>query len=220
MASGPITSWQIGGETMETVTDYFLGLQNHYKWWLQPWNKKMLAPWKKSYDQPRQHIKKQRHYFANKGPSSQSYDFSSSHVWTWKLHHKEGWEPKNWCFWIVVLEKTLESPLDCKEMKAVNPKRNQPWIFIGRTDAEALILWLPDAKSQLTGKDPDAGKRLKAKGEGSGRERDGWIASPAQWTRIWVNSGSQWRTRKPGVLLSMDMNWTWLSNWTTTTSNS
>ena len=161
---------------METVADYFLGLQNHYKWWLHPWNKKMLVPWKKSYDQPRQHIKKQRHYFANKGPSSQSYGFSSSHVWMWKLYHKEGWEPKNWCFWIVVLEKTLESPLDCKEIKAVNPKRNQPWIFIGRTDtkAETLILWPPDAKNQHFGKYSDAGKDWRQEKGITEGEMVGW----------------------------------------------
>ena len=88
----------------------------------------MLAPWKKSYDQPRQHIKKQRHYFANKGPPSQSCGFSSSHVWMWELDYKESWMPKSWCFWTVVLEKTLESPLDYKEIKPVNPKGNQPWI--------------------------------------------------------------------------------------------
>ena len=120
----------------------------------------MLAPWKKSYDKPRQHIKKQRHHFANKGPYSQSYGFSSSHVQIWELDHKEGWVPKNWCFRSVVLEKTLEGPLDCKEIKPVNSKGNQPWIFIGRTDAkaEASVLWPPDAKNQLTGKDPDARK--------------------------------------------------------------
>ena len=120
--------------------------------------KKMLAPWKKSYDQPKQHIKKQRHYFANKSPSSQSYGFSSSHVWVWKLDHKESWALKNWCFWTVVLEKTLESPLDCKEIKPVNFKGNQSWIFIGRTVAEASILWPPDVKNWLIWKDPDAGK--------------------------------------------------------------
>ena len=126
----------------------------------------MLAPWKKSYDQPRQHIKKQRYYFTDKGPYCQSYGFFSSHVWMWELDHKEGWTLKNWCFWTVVLEKTLESPLDSKEIKPVNPKGNQPWIFIGRTDAEAEapILWPLDAKSQLTGKDLDAGKAGRQKG--------------------------------------------------------
>ena len=120
----------------------------------------MLAPWKKSYDKPRQHIKKQRYYFANKGLSSQSYGFSSSHVWIQELDCNESWALKNWCFWTVVLEKTLESPLGSKEIKPVNPKGNQPWIFIGGTDAEAEIpvLWPPDMKSWLIGKDPDAGK--------------------------------------------------------------
>ena len=108
----------------------------------------------------RQRITKQWHHFANKGPYNQSYHFSSSYVRMWKLDHKEGWAPKNWCFWTVVLEKTLESSLDSKEIKPVNPKGNQPWIFVGRTDVkgEAPVLWPPDAKSQLTGKDPDAGK--------------------------------------------------------------
>ena len=120
----------------------------------------MLAPWKKSHDKPRQHIKKQRHYFANKGPSSQSFGFSSSHLCVWEMDYKESWVPKNWRFWTVVLEKALESPLDCTEIKLVNPKGNQPWIFIRRTTAvaEAPILWPPDAKNWLTGKDPDAGK--------------------------------------------------------------
>ena len=164
----------------------------------------MLAPCKKSYDQPRQHVKKQRHYFADKGPSSLSNGFSSSHVWMWGLvaklyptlatpwttlsmgfsrqeywnglpfpsprdlpnpgmcglDHKESWVLKNWCFWTVVLEETLESPLDCKEIQPVNPKGDQSWVFIGRTDvaAEMPIFWPPDAKNWLIGKDPDAGK--------------------------------------------------------------
>ena len=130
---------------------YFSGLQNHCRWWLQLWNKKMLTPWKKSYDQPRQHIKKQRHYCANKGPSSQAYGFSSGHVWMWELDYEESWALKNWCFWIVVLEKTLESPLDFKEIQPVHPKGNQSWVFIKRTDiaAETLMLWPPDVKSWL-----------------------------------------------------------------------
>ena len=120
----------------------------------------MLAPWKKSYDQPGQHIKKQRHYFANKGPSSQSYGFSTSRVWMWELYYKESWVPRNWWFWTMVLEKTLENPLDCKEIKPVHPKRNQSWVFIRRTDAEAEtpILWPPDVKNWLTRKDLDSGK--------------------------------------------------------------
>ena len=118
----------------------------------------MFAHWKKSYDQPRQHIKKQRHSFANKGLSSQSYGFSSSHVWTWELDYKESWAPKNWCFWTVVLEKTRGSPLDCKEIQPAYPKGDQSWVFIERTDAEAEtpILWPPHAQSWLIGKDFDA----------------------------------------------------------------
>ena len=129
---------------------------------LSDWSHKIktLNSWEESYDQPRQHIKKQRHYFANKSPSSQDYGFSSGHVWMWELDYKESWAPKNWCFWTVVLEKTLESPLDCKEIQPVHPKGNQSWIFIVRTDAEAEapICWLPDVKSWLIGKDRDAGK--------------------------------------------------------------
>ena len=120
----------------------------------------MLVPWKKSSDQPRQHIKKQRHYFANKCPSSQSYGFSSSHVWMWALDYKESWAPTNWWFWTVVLGKTLESPLDSTEIQSVHPEGNQSWIFIGRTDVEAetLILWPPDVKNWFIWKDLDAGQ--------------------------------------------------------------
>ena len=112
------------------------------------------------FDQPRQHIKKQRHYFADKGLSSQYYVFSSSHVWMWEVDHKDGWVLKNWCVWTVVLKKTLESPLDSKEIQPVHPKGNQSWIFIGRTvaEAETPILWLPYAKNWLIWKYPDAGK--------------------------------------------------------------
>ena len=138
---------------------------------------KTLALWKKSYDKARQRIKNQRHYFANKGPSSQSYGFSSSHVWMWVLDHNEGRAPKNWCFWTVVLEKTLESPLDCKEIKPVHPKGNKSWIFIGRTDAEAEtpILWPPDAKNWLIWKDADAGNDRSRDEKGmSEDEMMGW----------------------------------------------
>ena len=159
MASGPITSWQTDGETMETTIDFIFGGSKITADDDCSHEVQTLAPWKKSYDQPRQHIKKQRYYLANKGPSSQSYGFSSSHVWMWELDYKESWAPKNWCFWTVVLEKPLDSPLDCK-IQPVHPKGNQSWIFTGRTDAKAEtpILWLPDAKNWLTGKDPDAGQ--------------------------------------------------------------
>ena len=125
------------------------------------------APWKKSYDQPRQCIRMQRHHFADKGLYGQGYGFSSSHVQMWESDHKEAWELKNWCFQTVVLEKTLESPLDCKEIKSVNLiKGNQPWIFTGRTGAEAPILWPPVAKSWIIGKYPDAGKDRMQKEKG------------------------------------------------------
>ena len=138
---------------------------------------KTFAPWKKSYDKSRQHIKKQRHHFADKGSYCQSYVFSSRHVWMWELYHKEGWVLKKWCFWSVVLENTLESPLDSKEFKLVNSKGNQPWIFIGKTDTEAEtpILWLPDVKSWLIGKDLDAGKDWGQEEKGTIEdERVGW----------------------------------------------
>ena len=132
--------------------------------------------WKESYDQPRQHSKKQRHYFANKGPSSQGHGFSSNHVWMWELNYKESWVPKNWCFWTVVLEKTLESPLNFKKIKPVNSKGNQPWIFIGRTDAEAktLILWPPDVKFWLIWKDSDARKDWRQKEKGMTEDEMVW----------------------------------------------
>ena len=176
-----------------------------------------LTPWKKSYDKPRQHIKKQRHYFADKGLSSQSCGFSDSHVWMWKLEHKESWAPKNWCFWIVVLEKTLESPLDCKEIQPVHPKGNESWIFTGRTnaEAEAPILWPPDSKNWLIGKDPDAGKNWRQEEKGW----DGWIASLTSWSWVWTSSGSCWWIGQPGVLQSMGSqrvrhDWVTELNWT------
>ena len=137
---------------------------------------KDIAPWKESYDQPRQLIKKQRCYLANKDPCRQSYGFSSSHVWVWELDHKESWAPKNQCFWAVVLEKTLESPLDCKEIQPVHPKGDQSWVLIGRTDAEAQtpILWPPDAKNWLIWKDPDAGKDWRREKRMTEDEMVGW----------------------------------------------
>ena len=151
MASSPITSWQIDGETVETVADFIFGGSKITADGDCSHEIKMLTPWKESYDQPRQHIKKLRHYFANGGPSSQGYGFSSSHVWMWELDYKESWELKNWCFWTVVLEKTLESPLDCKEIHPVHPKGDQSLVFIGRTDveAEAPVVWPPDVKSSF-----------------------------------------------------------------------
>ena len=159
---------------------------------------KTLAPWKKSYDQPRQHIKRQRHHFANKCLSIQGYDFSSSHIWMWELDYKESLVPKNWYFWNV-LEKTLESPLDCKEIQPVNPRGSQSWIFIGKIDvaAETMMRRTDSLEKTLMM------ERLKVGGEGDNRGWDGWMASPTQWTWAWVSSRSWWWTGRPRVLQFM-----------------
>ena len=174
MAFSPITSWQIWGNNENSERLYFGGSKitaddncsHEIKRCLLPGGKAM-----RNLDS----ILKSRHYFANKGLSSQSYGFSSSHAWMWELDYKESWAPKNWCFWTVVLKKTLESPLDCKEIQGVHPKGNQSWIFIGRTDAEAEtpILWPPDAKSWLIWKVPDAGKDWRQ--EKKGVTEDGMV---------------------------------------------
>ena len=134
-------------------------------------------------------------------------DFSSSYVWTWELDNKKGWALKNWCLWTVVLEKTFESPLDSREIQPVHPKGDQSWVFIERTDAEAEtpILWPPDAKNWLIGKDPDDGKDWRQEEKGTTEEWDGWMASPTQWTWVWASSGKWWRTGRPVMLQSMGL---------------
>ena len=162
---------------METVRNFILGGSKITADGDYSHEIKTLAPWKKSYDQSRQYIKEQRHYFAKRGPSSQSCGFSSGHVWMWEVDYKESWALKNWYFWPMVLEKTLESPLDCKEIQPVYPKGNQSWIFIGRTDAEAEtpILWPSHAKSWFIGKDPDAGRDRGQEEKGTTEdEMAGW----------------------------------------------
>ena len=153
---------------------------------------------------PRQHSKKQGHYFANKGPSSQSYGFSCSHVWMWELDYKESWALKNWCFCTVLLEKTLERPLDCKEIQPLHSKGDPSRVFFGRNDGkvETPVLWPPHAKSWLIGKDSDAGRDWGQEEKGT-TGWDGWMASPIQWTWVWVNSRSWWWTGRPGVLQFM-----------------
>ena len=190
-------------ETMETVTDFIWGgsstitadgdCSHEIK-------KKLAAS--KCYNQPRQHIRKQRHYFSNKGPSSQNYSFFSSHVWMWELDYKESWVLKNWCFWSVVLEKTLESPLNCKEIKSAYPKgqmlkvKDRCWSW----NSNILITWC----EKLTHfRRPWFGERLRAGREGDDRGWDGWMASLTQWTWFWASSRSWWWTGKPGVLQSM-----------------
>ena len=170
------------------------------------------------YDKPRQHIKKQRHYFANKGPSSQSYGFSSSHVWMWELDHKESLALKNWCFWTVVLEKILESPLDSKEIQPAHPKGDQSWYSL-----EGLMLKL---KLQYFGHlmwRTDLLEKTLMPGKIEGRKEDdrgwdSWMASPIWWTWVWASLGSWWWTGKPGVLQSMGSqrvghNWAIELNW-------
>ena len=176
IAFGPITSWQIDVEKWKQWQNFiFLGSKIPADGDCS-YEIRTLSLWKKGYDQPRQHIKKQRHHFADKGLCSQTFGFSSSHVWMWDLSHKHGWVLKNWCFWTPVLQKTLESPLDSKGIKPVNPKGNQSWIFIARTDAEAEppILW-PNGKSRLIGKDPDARKDWRWEEKGTTEdEMVGW----------------------------------------------
>ena len=165
-------------------------------------------------------IKKQRHYFVNKGPSSQGYGFSCGHVWMWELDCEESWVPKTWCFWTVVLEKTLESPLDCKEIQPVHSEGDQPWAFFGRNDAKAEtpVLWPPHAKSWLIER-LWCWEGLGTGGEGDDRGWDGWMASPTRWTWVWVNSGGWWWTGRHGVLQFMGSqrvghNWVTELNWT------
>jgi len=164
----------------------------------------MLALWKKNYDKPRKHVKKQTYYFAYKGVSSQGYGFSSSQIWMWVLDHKEGRELKNWCLQTVVLEKPLESPLDSKQIQPVHPIGDQSWVFTGRTDVEAEvpILWPPGLKSWLTGKDPVAGKERRQ--EEKGMTEDKMVGCIIDSTDMsWADSGRWWSTGKPGILQSM-----------------
>ena len=176
IASGPITWWQIDGEKMETVRDFILlGCKITADSDCSHEIKKCLLLGRKAMTNLDSILKNRD--IADKGPSSQSHGFSSSHLWIWELDHIESQVLKNWCFWTVVLEKSLESPLDCKEIQPVHPKGNQSWIFIGRTDAaaETPIIWPPDAKNWLTGKDPDAGKDWRQEEEGTTEdEMVGW----------------------------------------------
>ena len=195
---------------------YFGVLQNHCRWWLQSWNSKTLTPWKKVMTNLDSLLKSRDITLPTKVRLCQSYGFSSSYVWMWELDYKESWALKNRCFWTVVLKETLESPLDCKELQPVDPKGNQSWIFIGRTDveAEAPMLWPPDANSWFIWKDSDG--RLKAGGEGDDRGWVIWVASLTQWTWEWVNSGSWCWTGRPGMLQSIGVakSQTRLSDWT------
>ena len=205
MPSGPITSWKIDGEIVKTVTELILG------------GSKITADGDCSHEVKKLSLE-EKLWWTNLESILRSRDnplptevclvkamvFSSSHVWMWELDYKESWALKHWCFWTVELEKTLESPLGSKEIQPVNPKRNESWIFIGRTDAEAeaSVLWSPDAKNCLE-KSLMLG-RIEGRG-GDDRGWDCWMASLTQWTRVWANSGSWWWTGKPGMLQSMGL---------------
>ena len=232
MASCPITSWQIDGETMETVTDFiFLGSKITADGDCSHEMKRYLLLERKAITNLAS-ILKSRHYLADKGPSGQRYGFSSSHVWMWVLDYKESWLLKNWCFWTVVLEKTLESPLDCEEIKPVNSKGNQSWIFIGRIDtqAETPIVWPPELKNWLIGKDPDAGKDWRQEENGTTEdEMVGWhhqldlnmslskVQELVMHREAWCAHGvaksltqlSELRTLHPKTGIYMISNYTW-----------
>ena len=222
MASGPFTSWQIDGETMETMTDFILG------------GSKITADGDWSHEINR-HLLLERKVMTNLDSILKSRAITLptkvhlvkamvfpvvTYGWMWELDYKESWVGKNWCFWTVVLEKTLGNPLDCKEIQPVHLQRNQSWIFIGRTDAEAetpIFVHLTQRTDSL--EKLWCWERLKAGGEGDDRARDGWMTSPLGWTWISVGSGSWWWTGKPGVLQSVGLqrvghDWVTELNWT------
>jgi len=217
-SSGPITSRQIDGETMETVRDFIsLGSKVTADGDCSHEIKRRLLLGSKAMTNLESILKSRDITLLTKVHLVKSYGFSSSQVWMWELDYKQSWAPKNWCFWTVVLEKTLESPLDCKEIKPVNPKGNQSWIFVGRTEAEAPILSPPDVKNWLIGKDPDAGKDGRREEKGTTEdEMVGWH----HWLdgHVWASSRSRWWTGKPGVLQFMGSqrvrhNWVTELNW-------
>ena len=202
MASGPVTSWEIDGETVETVTNFiFVGSKITADVDYSHEIKRCLLLGRKDMTNLDSILKSRD--IADKGPSSQSCGFLSRHVWMWELDDKESWALKNWCFWTVMLEKTLESPLDCKESQPVHPKGDQSQIFIGRTgwswNANTLATWCEELTHW---KRPWCWERLKM-GEGDDRGWDDWMASLTRWMWVWVDSECWWWTGRPGVLQSM-----------------
>ena len=209
MASGPMANrWGNNGNSDRL---YFLGLPNHCRWWLQPWNYEVFAPWKKNYDKPRHNIQKQRHHFADKGLYSQSYGFSSSHVWMWELDCEENWALKNWCFWTVMLEKTLESPLDSKESKQSTLKEINPqYLFAGLMLKQKLqyfghLMWRTNSLVETW-----CWERKKV-GEEVNRGWDGWMT-------LWLSQtlGDSEGQGSPACISPwVPKSWTQPSDWTT-----
>ena len=225
MTSSPITSWQIDGETMETVRDFiFLGTEITADSDYSHEIKRRFLLGRKAMTNLDSILKSSN--MADKCPSTQNYGFFSSHVWRWELDYKESWVLKNWCFWTVVLEKTLESPLDCKEIQPINTKGNQSWIvksvlnihwkdWCWSWNCSTLATWCEELTSW---KRSWCWERLKERGEGNDRGWDSWMASPTRWTWVWVSFGSWWWTEKPGMLQSMGLqrvryDWVTELNW-------
>ena len=199
---------------------YFGRLQNHCRWWLQPWNWKTLTPWKKCCDQPRQHIKKQRHYFASRGPSGQDYGFSSIHVWMWELDYNESWDPKNWCFELWCWRRLLRVPWTARRPNQSILKEISPGCSL-----EGLMLKLKLQYFDHLMQRADSFEKTLMLGKIEGRMRRGqrgwndWMASLTQWTWVWVDSRSWWWTGRPGVLQFMGSqkvrhDWATELNWT------
>ena len=226
--SGSITSWQIDGEIIETVTDFiFLGSKitadgvtavKFKDSCSMEENLKTLAPWKRSYEKPTWHIKKQRYYFACKCPCNQSYGFSNSLVWMWELDYKESWLLKNWCFWTVVLEKTFESPLDCKEIQPVNPKGNQSWIFIWRTDLKLKLQYFGHLMQRTDSFEKILMLRKIEGGRRRAWQRIRWLDGIADLMNMSLNKlqdlvmdGDTWRATVPGVAEGQLSDWTELN---------
>ena len=215
MASGPITSWQIDGETVKTVGDYFGGLQNHCRWRLQPWNSKKLAPWKKNYDQPRQHINKQRHYFASKGPSSQGYGFPVVMYGceSWTIKKSEHWRTdafELWC-WRRLLRVPWTTRRSNQSILKISPEYTLEVVMLKlNLQYFGHLMWKSDSfeKTLMQGK-------IEGRWRRGDRGWDGWMASPTQWTSVWVDSASWWWTGRPGMLRFMgSQSQRWLSDWT------